>query len=144
MTDTAQPRRRKEILITLIVLVAVATFFWTGSRYPDLDQKALMGGEIQLEAIGFDVIVEVPADDSVGHEMLANTLNWMYTNWKGMAFGLLFGAIVLSLLPLLPRLRMQSPVANSITGMFIGAPLGVCVNCATPIAQGVFASGART
>ena len=54
---------------------------------------------------------------------------------------LLLGALMLSLLPLLQRLAFKNRFANSLAGMFIGAPLGVCVNCVTPIAQGVFASG---
>lgn len=135
--------RRKELFITALIMVAVVASFWLGSRYPDLDDKAMMGGETQLAAIGFDVIVVVPSDASPWVAVLYNTLNWLYTNWRGMAFGLLLGALMLSLLPLLPRLAFKNRFANSLAGMFIGAPLGVCVNCATPIAQGVFASGAR-
>ena len=136
--------KQKELFITCLLLVAVAASFWLGSRYPDLDDKAMMGGETQLAAIGFDVIVDVPSDASPWLAALYNSLNWLYTNWRGMAFGFLFGALVLSLLPLLKRLAFESRFANSLAGMFIGAPLGVCVNCATPIAQGIFASGART
>ena len=32
---------------------------------------------------------------------------------------------------------------NSILGLLIGTPLGVCVNCAAPIAKGLYSGGAR-
>jgi hypothetical protein len=38
--------QRKELFITLGILALVATYFWTGSRYPDLDQKALIPGTV--------------------------------------------------------------------------------------------------
>ena len=41
------------------------------------------------------------------------------------------------------RRQFKTPWLNSVTGVLIGAPLGVCVNCATPIAFGIYSAGAR-
>ena len=37
------------ILLVLAVLAATATMFWSGSRYPSLNEKAIMGGSAALE-----------------------------------------------------------------------------------------------
>jgi hypothetical protein len=39
----------KRILIVSAVTVVTAVMFWSGSRYPSLDQKALMGGSAARE-----------------------------------------------------------------------------------------------
>ena len=133
----------KPLLVTFVLLVGLSLAFWHGSRYPDLDQKALMAGETQFSAIGFDVIVDMPANASLLVEIAVNSANWMYTNWRGMSFGMLAGALFLTLMPLLSRINLTNRFANSAIGMLMGAPLGVCVNCAAPIAQGLYAGGAR-
>ncbi len=133
----------KPLLVTFILLVGLSLAFWHGSRYPDLDQKALMAGETQFSAIGFDVIVDMPANANVLVEIAVNAANWMYTNWRGMSFGMLAGALFLTLMPLLSRISITNRFANSAIGMLMGAPLGVCVNCAAPIAQGLYAGGAK-
>jgi len=35
------------------------------------------------------------------------------------------------------------PVGSSVIGVLMGAPLGLCVNCATPAAQALHRGGAR-
>ena len=65
------------------------------------------------------------------------SLNWANTNKKGMLFGVLMGAVFLSMLKLLKRRSYRGGFSNSLIGMAIGAPLGVCVNCAAPIAKGI-------
>ena len=61
-----------------------------------------------------------------------------------MTFGLFFGVLALSLLQLHPPSNQTTnPYINSLIGMTSGVPLGVCVNCATPIAQGMYLSGLR-
>ncbi|MGH6821136.1 MAG: permease, partial [Methylocella sp.] len=70
-------------------------------------------------------------------------MNWIYTNRRGMMFGVLFGSAFLTLLRYLPRRSFKSGFANSVLGVAIGAPLGVCVNCASPIAAGMYKGGTR-
>ena len=72
-----------------------------------------------------------------------STVNWIKTNERGMTFGVLFGAAFLTLLGYLRRLSFRNGYANSALGMAVGAPLGVCVNCAAPIAKGMYSGGAR-
>ena len=60
-----------------------------------------------------------------------------------MFFGILMGAIFLTLMRYLQRMSFKSGFLNSVLGMFLGAPLGVCVNCAAPIAKGLYSGGAR-
>ncbi len=133
---------RRIILASLLTLV-VALFFWTQSRYPALSDKAEMGGSTAVQGIAFDEIVEFLPSDGMMWELAANTLNWMYTNWKGMTFGILFAACALTLFSLIERRGFANRWANAALGAAIGTPLGVCVNCAAPIARGFHSSGMR-
>lgn len=102
-----------------------------------------MGLRNQISSIAFDVVLPVDPDQSLGVRVLRSTVNWAYTNWRGMTFGLLFAAAALTVLGGLRRRSFQSPWANTLSGALLGAPLGVCVNCATPISQSLIAAGAR-
>ena len=136
--------KTKRFLLTILLALIVAGYFWTQSRYPQLDQKAMMGAETHIEAIGFDVLVELPEQPTVWQKIYANSANWMWTNRKGMTFGVIFGAIMMNLLSFLNGLQFRSRFANSALGIVMGAPLGLCVNCSTPVAHGLHESGAGT
>ena len=49
--------------------------------------------------------------------------------------GLLFAGAFLTLLTFIPRGSSRNPLFNTLKGMLTGAPLGLCVNCATPIGR---------
>lgn len=132
------------LVLVLLLLSVIASIFWLSSRYPALDQKALMGGESPIEGLGFDNTFDTTPNDSVWQTIFYNTANWVMTNRKGMAFGILFAAALMLLFSLLHERQFKNKFLNSVLGMFIGAPLGVCVNCAAPIAQGMHDSGAKT
>lgn len=102
-----------------------------------------MGSDTAIEAIGFDVLLSTGSDNTKTSLILINTINWMYTNWRGMSFGLLLGALLLSILPYFKNRRSNNPYLNSFFGMLFGAPMGVCANCATPIAHSMLISGRR-
>ncbi|NNE99298.1 MAG: hypothetical protein HKN25_09800, partial [Pyrinomonadaceae bacterium] len=142
-TNLAALLKNKRFLLTLFLLGFVAAVFWSQSRYPELDHKLMMGADTSVQAIGFDVLVEMPDEPTFIRQVYVNTVNWMWTNRKGMAFGLLLGALMMNLLPFLNGLRLQSRVANSGLGILMGAPLGLCVNCSTPVAHGMHESGAK-
>lgn len=133
----------RRIVLTSILTSVVALFFWTQSRYPALSDKAEMGGSTVVQGIAFDEIVELLPSDGIWWELAANTLNWMYTNWKGMTFGILFAACALTLFSLIERRSFANRWANAALGAAIGTPLGVCVNCAAPIARGFHSAGMR-
>lgn len=135
---------KRQLSLAALLMVCIALLFWTQSRYPALDQKAHMGQRATISAIAFDTIVKVDVTQPYLERVWRSSLNWGYTNWKGMTFGLLFAAAFITLLHLLPEFPPSRYRAlNAIKGMFIGIPLGVCANCSTPIAYGMVSAGTR-
>ncbi|MGV6811856.1 MAG: FG-GAP-like repeat-containing protein [Brevirhabdus sp.] len=144
MDGLVAPQRGKRLFFVLVLIGLISALFWTQSRYPALDEKATMSGAIQLEdPISFEAVFPVTPDMPMWQRVGFSTLNWIDTNKKGMTFGILFGAALLTLFGYLQRKSVRGGFSNSFLGMFIGAPLGVCVNCAAPIARGLYAGGAR-
>ncbi|MEM7302950.1 MAG: FG-GAP-like repeat-containing protein [Pseudomonadota bacterium] len=133
----------RRVPVALLVLIAFALIFWLGSRYPQLSEKALMGAATPISGLAFDIVYEVVPGSPYWWQITGNTLNWIYTNWKGMTFGVIFGAALLTLLSLIKRRSFDQPFADAALGAAIGSPLGVCVNCAAPIAQGLHSAGMR-
>lgn len=134
----------KRAIFAILLVAVLAVVFWTQSRYPALNEKAVMSGAIQLEdPISFEAVYPVTRDMPLYERIVKSTVNWIDTNKKGMTFGLLFGAAFLTLFGYLRRRSFRSGFSNSFLGLFIGAPLGVCVNCAAPIAKGLYSSGVR-
>ena len=135
--------RNKRLIAAAVIAAIIAGIFWSQSRIPALNEKAQMGLRTNFGEIAFNVILPV-ADDQVLIERIArSSVNWAYTNLQGMTFGLLFAAAILTILSSVRRRQFQAPWLNSVAGVAIGAPLGVCVNCATPIAFGIYSAGAR-
>ena len=135
--------KNKRFILILLLAAIVAGYFWSSSRYPALNEKALMGSDTNIQAIGFDVVVPVSEKDSIPKQIVYNSINWMETNRKGMTFGIIFGALLLTLLPFFQKLQPRSRFANTLLGVLYGSPLGLCVNCSTPVAQGIFKASGR-
>ncbi|NOQ87468.1 MAG: RNA-binding protein [Gammaproteobacteria bacterium] len=135
---------QKRLVIISILMLAIAFNFWSGSRYPALNDKATMGGETRLEdSLSFEVMLEIQQGDSIAKRISYSTVNWLNTNRQGMTFGVLFASAFLTFMGMLRRRSFKGSYANALMGFVIGAPLGVCVNCAAPIAKGLHAAGAR-
>jgi len=118
--------------------------FWSGSRYPSLDEKAIMGGQAALEdPITFEATLQAQPSDGVRTRIFYSTVNWIETNLEGMAFGLVVGACLLTIMSSLPVRGHSNGFLNTLLGVGIGTPLGVCVNCAAPVAKGMHDAGAR-
>ena len=132
----------KRFVLVVLLTAAVAAYFWGGSRYPALNEKLMMGTSTPFTGLAFSTIVKVPADAGVLQRILYATVNWAYTNRQGMTFGILFGALMLTLLALVPRRSFRNRFANAAVGMAFGTPLGVCVNCAAPIGKAIRSGGA--
>lgn len=138
------PPHRKRFVLALLILGTLAYLFWTGSRYPALSEKAMMSGAIQLEdPLSFEAKYPLTAAMGTLERIGYSTLNWIHTNKKGMTFGILFAAAIMTLLSCLQRRSFRGRFANSALGLAIGAPLGVCANCVAPIGKGMYASGMR-
>lgn len=123
-------------------IIVLAYFFWTSSRYPALNEKAIMEGATSTLGIGFDEKFIIDANMVWYEEVWFNTLNWIYTNKQGMTFGVLFATGLLMLFSLIKNRTFKNRFLQAGFGMLLGAPLGVCVNCAAPIAQGMRKGGA--
>ena len=134
----------KRFVLAVLLTAVLAFQFWTQSRYPSLNEKAMMSGAMQLEdSLSFEALIPVLPEYPLWKKIGISTLNWIKTNERGMIFGVLFGAAFLTLLGYLRRISFRNGFANSALGMAMGAPLGVCVNCAAPIAKGMYSGGAR-
>lgn len=134
----------KRILISLLATLIIAVAFWSSSRYPSLNEKAIMAGELQLEdPLGFEAAFPISPDDPTITRIAFTTANWVSTNLEGMTFGVLFAAVFMTLLSSLRQIQFRSAWANTLLGTVLGAPLGVCVNCAAPIARGMHSAGAQ-
>jgi len=134
----------KRFVLALLLIALIAMGFWAGSRYPALNEKAALGGGLVLEdPLGFDPLLHLDSAASFTQRVGIVTVNWLYTNRQGMTFGVLLAAAVMTLFALMRRVSFEGTFANTLLGVVVGAPLGVCVNCAAPIAQGLHASGAR-
>ncbi len=134
----------RRLMFALALIAVLAVLFWTESRYPQLDEKAMMSGAIQLEdPISFDVVFPVSAEMPVLERIGKTTVNWLETNKKGMTFGVLIAAAFLTLFGYLQKRSFRGGFSNAFLGLAMGAPLGVCVNCAAPIARGLYAGGMR-
>lgn len=134
----------KRFILALMLVAVIAFQFWTQSRYPSLNEKAMMSGAIQLEdPLSFEAHYEIRSEYPVWKKIGLSTLNWVHTNERGMTFGVLFGGAFLTLLGYMKRRSFKGRFSNSLAGMGFGAPLGVCVNCAAPIAKALYTGGAR-
>jgi uncharacterized membrane protein YraQ (UPF0718 family) len=132
------------ILLVLTVLATTAAMFWSGSRYPSLNEKAIMGGSAALEdPLSFEASLQTQPGDPLPQRILFSTVNWVETNLEGMTFGLVIGACLLTLIGLISVRGHRNGYINAALGLLVGTPLGVCVNCAAPVAKGMHDGGAR-
>ena len=131
------------ILITGTLLAVLCTMFWIGSRYPSLQGKASADPNEALSTpLGFERFYAEPPPDQKLKHIAWTAGEWGMTNRQGMTFGLFLAAGMLTIVPLLRRAR-GGRLAGALQGMMVGTPLGVCVNCAAPIAQGMLNGGGR-
>jgi len=143
---SATPRRTLEISLAALLALSVILIFWSQQRYPALLKKLDAGTAIKVAgSISFDALLKVTPDMSATTRVLRTSVNWLYTNRFGMYFALPFGAALMTLLAstAAPK-RLSSTAGNVLCGAIAGAPLGVCTNCATPVAQSLLVSGAST
>src|SRR5207249_2339841 len=125
------------------LIAGLCAMFWIGSRYPSLQGKASADPNEALSTpLGFERFFPEPPRDQTLRHIGWTSVEWALTNRQGMTFGLLLAAGMLTILPLLRRTR-GGKLAGAVQGMLVGTPLGVCVNCAAPIAQGMLKGGSR-
>ncbi len=139
----AARRLDARIVITGALIATICAIFWLGSRYPALQAKAGADPDEALSTpLGFEGHFPEPRADQKFKRILWVATEWAVTNKQGMTFGILLAAALLTVVPLLPRPR-RGKFAGSVQGMLMGAPLGVCINCAAPIGQAMLKGGSR-
>ncbi|MEO1925578.1 MAG: FG-GAP-like repeat-containing protein [Gammaproteobacteria bacterium] len=136
-------RQNKQLTAALLFTIVISAIFWSQSRIPALNEKAQMGLRTNFGELAFEIILPVTQEQALLERVIKSSINWAYTNLVGMLFGLLFAAAILTVLGTIKSRSFKRPWLNTLSGIFLGAPLGVCVNCATPIAFGIFSAGAR-
>ena len=148
----AFPARRKlsflklEPVLALVLAVSIAAIFWSQQRYPALLHKLAAGDAIHVKGnLSFDALLPVVPAMALGERVARTGVNWLWTNRFGMYFALPFGACLMTLLSATERPgRRRTAAGNIFCGAVAGAPMGVCTNCATPIAQSMIAGGASS
>ncbi len=136
--------KNKRVVILVAFIVAVVTCFWFVSRYPALGEKAAMSGAGAFDdPMTHQAHFHAPDKAPLHTRVFYTTLNWYETNWRGMVFGLILAGAFLTLLSYLPKQTSDRRFKNSLMGMLVGTPLGVCVNCVAPIAKGLYEAGSK-
>jgi uncharacterized membrane protein YraQ (UPF0718 family) len=122
------------LVVTGMVLLGV---FWFASRYPQLFSKADHVGQA-LPSMAFSSQLIVVAENApIWQRILASAVNWLDSMKIGMTFGVLFGALLHTVLRYYPLKIGKNLYLNSLKGALVGVPMGVCANCAVPTACGV-------
>jgi uncharacterized membrane protein YraQ (UPF0718 family) len=143
---SAAPRRSLEVSLAALIAVGVILIFWSQQRYPSLLKKLHAGTAIKVAGpISFDALLKVTPEMPAPTRVIRTSVNWLYTNRFGMYFALPFGAAMMTLLAgMAAPKRFSSAAGNVLCGAVAGAPMGVCTNCATPVAQSLLVGGAST
>jgi hypothetical protein len=139
-------RRSLEVSLAALIAVGVILTFWSQQRYPALLKKLHAGTGVKVAgAISFDALLKVTPEMPAPTRVMRTSVNWLYTNRFGMYFALPFGAAMMTLLAgMASPKRFSSAAGNVLCGAMAGAPMGVCTNCATPVAQSLLVGGAST
>lgn len=134
-----------------MLCVVIVTSFWSTSRYPDLIEewdrsKSDTLLDRNVGAISKSEMMATTSRQSAQERIYKTAANWIETNARGMTFGVIFGSGLLVLLGQTNWIREQrqrSKASSLLGGVLMGAPLGVCTNCAAPIGLSMYRSGVR-
>ncbi|MEL6190020.1 MAG: hypothetical protein AAFU79_35800 [Myxococcota bacterium] len=88
---------RRRLFVCLLVGVVLVLSFWAFSRYPDLNAKAAVGTSHGIaDFMSTWPLLPLYPDQSLSERILFSSVNWLYANWKGMTFGLLLAALIMT------------------------------------------------
>ncbi|HEY6349097.1 MAG TPA: permease [Candidatus Angelobacter sp.] len=130
-------RRHWLPVILSLWAVILLSVFWFGSRYPQLFSKAAHVGQVLPSMTYSHEWMQTGASAPVWERILSAAISWLDGMKIGMTFGVLFGALLLTLLGYYPLKMGKSLYLNSVKGALIGIPAGVCANCSVPVACGI-------
>lgn len=127
--------------LLILVLAGYSLYFWTTSRYPDLNAKALMAEQGTVaDTIAAWPTFSVSVSDPTWKKIALTTANWIMDNRRGMIYGVITAALLFTIMSYLPLTRLRSRWWEKIIGVLIGTPLGLCVNCSAPVFKGMLRS----
>lgn len=132
----------RPIIMVGAAIVLLCTF-WFASRYPQLFSKADHVGQALPSMAFSSQLITVAADAPVWQRILAAAVNWLDSMKIGMTFGVLFGALLHTVLRYYPLKVGKNLYLNSLKGALVGVPAGVCANCSVPVACGVTRGNGR-
>ena len=124
-------------LILTGVGLTLVSLFWFATRYPQLLSKAEHVGQALPSMAYSSQLMSVAPDASTGLRILTATVNWLDSMKIGMTFGVLFGALLHTVLRYYPLKIGKNLYVNSLKGALVGIPMGVYANCAVPTACGI-------
>ena len=116
-------------VILILWAVILLSVFWFGSRYPSLFSKAAHVGHTLPSMTYSSELMHVSASAPVWERILSSAVNWLDGMKIGMSFGVLFGALLLTVLRYYPLKVGKNLYLNSVKGALVGLPAGVCANC---------------
>jgi uncharacterized membrane protein YraQ (UPF0718 family) len=117
--------------------LVVVSIFWLASRYPQLLHKAYHVGQAVPSMAFSGELIHVSAAAPAWQRIFAAAVNWLDGMKIGMTFGVVFGALLHTVLRYYPLKIGKNLYLNSLKGALVGVPMGVCANCAVPTACGV-------
>ena len=135
-------RTRWQCYIRLFFLICFAVIilglFWFGSRYPQLLEKAAHINTLTPHSfINSSELIPLATQHGFWSRVFASFINWIWSMRIGMTFGLAMGALLHTLFEFYPPKLTGNIYLNTLKVIMIGAPAGVCVNCAVPVACGI-------
>jgi uncharacterized membrane protein YraQ (UPF0718 family) len=126
----------RPIILSLWAVILLGVF-WFGSRYPSLFSKAAHVGQILPSMAYSHELMRAGASAPIWQRILSSTLSWLDGMKIGMSFGVLFGALLYTVLRYYPLKTGKNLYLNTIKGALAGIPAGVCANCSVPVACGI-------
>ena len=124
--------------IVLVILgLTIVGLFWFGSRYPALFSKAHHSGDPLASMAYSHETLRTSSRNSILVRIALGSFNWLSSMAIGMTFGITFGALLHTVLKYYPLRIGQNLTLNTLKGALVGMPMGVCANCAVPMACGL-------
>lgn len=126
----------RPIILSLWAVILLGVF-WFGSRYPALFSKAAHVGQVLPSMTYSHELMPVGPNAPVWERILSAAISWLDGMKIGMSFGVLFGALLFTVLRYYPLKIGKNLYLNSVKGALVGIPAGVCANCSVPVACGI-------